>query len=130
MFRYTARGYYTIMRQTGLVEKGWGNELIWVTNDKYCSKFLIFKKGCKFSMHFHAVKEEAWYIMSGKFELIWIDTKTAKTHYVILKKDDIWTNKPLMPHQIICLKSGTILEASMPDSVEDNYRIIPGDSQR
>jgi hypothetical protein len=42
------------MRLEGFVEKGWGHELIWVTNDKYCGKLLKFNKGAKFSMHFHA----------------------------------------------------------------------------
>ena len=37
----------------GFVEKGWGHELIWATNDKYCGKLLKFNKGAKFSMHFH-----------------------------------------------------------------------------
>jgi len=36
----------------------------------------------------------------------------------------------MVPHQLICLESGTVVEVSTPDSVEDNYRIIPGDSQK
>jgi hypothetical protein len=40
------------MRLEGFVEKGWGHELIWATNDKYCGKLLKFNKGAKFSMHF------------------------------------------------------------------------------
>jgi hypothetical protein len=35
-----------------------------------------------------------------------------------------------MPHQLICIEEGTIIEVSTPDSVEDNYRVLPGDSQR
>ncbi len=45
------------MRLNGFVEKGWGSENIWASNDKYCGKMLNFKAGAKFSMHFHAVKE-------------------------------------------------------------------------
>ena len=41
-------------RLEGKVPKGWGYELIWATNDKYCGKIMVFeKKGAKFSMHFH-----------------------------------------------------------------------------
>ena len=40
-----------------------------------------------------------------------------------------WRNRPLQPHQVICLEAGTIIEVSTPDSVEDNYRVMPGDSQ-
>ena len=43
-----------VERLSGVVQKGWGYELIWATNDKYCGKIMVFeKKGNKFSMHFH-----------------------------------------------------------------------------
>jgi uncharacterized RmlC-like cupin family protein len=118
------------MRLEDFVEKGWGSEFIWVTNDKYCSKFLNFNKDAKFSMHFHSEKEETWYVSSGKFEVRWIDTKDASVHSKILRPGDTWHNPPLMPHQIICIDGGSIIEVSTPDSVEDNYRVIPGDSQK
>ena len=118
------------MRLEGYVEKGWGHELIWVTNDKYCGKMMNFNKGAKFSMHFHAEKDEAWYVLSGEFLVRWIDTKTADIHEKILKTGDTWHNPPLMPHQVICYSEGTILEVSTPDSVEDNYRVFKGDSQQ
>jgi len=117
------------MRLEGLVEKGWGSELIWATNDKYCSKMLQFNTGAKFSMHFHAIKEETWYILSGKFKVICINTINAQQYEQILEKNDIWHNPPLLPHQLICMEEGTIVEVSTPDSVEDNYRVLPGDSQ-
>lgn len=118
------------MRLEGKVEKGWGHEEIWCTNDKYCGKFMHFDKGAKFSMHFHAVKDETWYVLNGDFEVRWIDTSNANFKSKSLTKGDVWHNPPLMPHQLICFKEGTILEVSTPDSVEDNYRVLPGDSQK
>jgi len=118
------------MRLDGYVEKGWGYENIWVTNDKYCSKFLKFFAGSKFSMHFHSEKEETWYVLSGKFEVHWIDTKDASKHVVVLNQGDTWHNERLKPHQVICIEEGEILEVSTPDSVEDNYRVMKGDSQQ
>jgi mannose-6-phosphate isomerase-like protein (cupin superfamily) len=118
------------VRHSGIVAKGWGSEDIWVTNDKYCSKFMNFKKGAKFSMHFHSEKEETWYVMSGKFIVFWIDTKTAKIDSQALIPGNVWHNEPLLPHQLFCEEEGTILEVSTPDSVEDNYRVLPGDSQK
>lgn len=118
------------MRLNGKVEKGWGHEEIWATNDKYCGKFMHFDKGAKFSMHFHAVKDETWYVLSGEFEVRWIDTNTAAYKTKALKEGDVWYNQPLMPHQLMCYKEGTIIEVSTPDSVEDNYRVLPGDSQK
>ena len=114
----------------GYVEKGWGSELIWATNDKYCGKLLKFNKGAAFSMHFHAEKDESWYILDGLFQIKFIETHDASRHETILKAGAVWRNRPLQPHQVICIEAGTIIEVSTPDSVEDNYRIMPGDSQR
>lgn len=118
------------MRLEGLVEKGWGSELIFATNDKYCGKLLNFNQGARFSMHFHAVKDETWYVLTGKFEVVCINTLDAQVHSHRLGPGDTWHNRPLEPHQLRCIEAGTIIEVSTPDSVEDNYRVQPGDSQR
>jgi len=47
-----------------------------------------------------------------------------------LNQGDVWHNPPLLPHQLICIEAGTIIEVSTSDSVEDNYRVVPGDSQK
>jgi len=118
-------------RLEGKVDKGWGYEVIWATNDKYAGKILVFEKvGSKFSMHFHKEKDETWFVNNGRFLLKWIDTDTATLNEQELKAGDTWHNPPLMPHQLICMEAGSsITEVSTPDSVEDNYRIVRGDSQ-
>jgi mannose-6-phosphate isomerase-like protein (cupin superfamily) len=118
------------MKLDGFVEKGWGHEFIWATNDSYCGKLLKFNKGAKFSMHFHAQKDESWYVLSGRFEVKYILTADASVRSEILETGSVWRNEPLEPHQLICLEEGTIIEVSTPDSVEDNYRVMPGDSQK
>jgi mannose-6-phosphate isomerase-like protein (cupin superfamily) len=117
-------------RLEGYVTKGWGHELIWATTDKYCGKMLHFNKDAKFSMHFHREKDETWHILSGRFIVKWIDTNDASINEKELKIGDTWHNPPLLPHQVICLEEGTIIEVSTPDSVEDNYRVGKGDSQK
>lgn len=117
-------------RLEGFVKKGWGHELIWATNEKYCGKLMKFNKGAKFSMHFHAEKDESWYVLDGLFMIKFIETKDASLHEVTLKAGEVWRNRPLQPHQVICLEEGTIIEVSTPDSVQDNYRVLPGDSQQ
>jgi mannose-6-phosphate isomerase-like protein (cupin superfamily) len=118
-------------RLEGFVKKGWGYELIWATNDKYCGKIMVFEKeGAKFSMHFHQEKDETWFVNNGKFKVRWIDTTTAQLYEKEINEGETWHNPPLQPHQLECLVAGSsITEVSTPDSVEDNYRIIPGDSQ-
>ena len=118
-------------RLEGKVDKGWGYEIIWATNDKYCGKIMVFERpGAKMSMHFHKDKEETWFVNAGTFLVRWIDTKTATLHEKSLKEGDVWHNPPLQPHQLEALvPDSMIFEVSTPDSVEDNHRIVPGDSQ-
>ena len=117
---------------SGYVKKGWGHELIWSTNEKYTGKLLVFEReGSKFSMHFHIEKDETWYVSEGSFTLKWVDTKTAQINEKILNKGDTWRNHPTVPHQLIARSAGaTIIEVSTADSIEDTYRILPGDSQQ
>jgi quercetin dioxygenase-like cupin family protein len=116
-------------RSSEVVKKGWGHELIWVSTDQYCGKLLTFNKGAKSSMHFHANKDETWLVLSGKFLVEYIDTTNASIITKELDQNDSWHNNPLLPHRLICLEDGIIIEVSTPDSIEDNYRVIPGDSQ-
>ena len=118
-------------RLHGKVEKGWGYELIWATNDLYCGKIMVFEKvGSKFSMHFHKQKDESWFVNQGSFKLRYIDTAKAQTMEVVIKAGDTWRNPPLMPHQLEAIEAGSsITEVSTPDSIEDNFRLAPGDSQ-
>ena len=118
-------------RLSGVVPKGWGYELIWASNDKYCGKIMFFEKeGAQFSMHFHREKDETWFVNGGRFIVRWIDTKDATLFEKELKEGDTWHNPPLQPHQLEALEPmSSVTEVSTPDSVEDNFRLIPGDSQ-
>lgn len=118
------------MRLEGHVEKGWGSEYIFATNELYCGKLLNFNQGSKFSMHFHAEKDETWYVLSGKFLVRYIDTENASQFEKELNVGDTWRNRPLQVHQLFCLETGTIIEVSTADSVEDNYRVQKGDNQK
>jgi len=118
------------MRLEGTVPKAWGSEFIFATNDSYCGKLLKFNEGGQFSMHFHNKKDESWYVLEGRFILRTIDTNDATFLEVPLNPGDVWRNPPLSPHQLTCLEAGTIIEVSTPDSIEDNYRVMAGDSQR
>ena len=86
----------------GVQEKGWGRELIWATNGKYCGKLMFFdKKGSKFSMHFHSEKDESWYVLKGSFMLNVINTQNAEPAMQVLKQGDKWHNPPMLPHQLV-----------------------------
>lgn len=111
-------------------EKKWGREEWIVNHPKYCLKFLYFEKDCCFSMHFHKDKEETWTVDEGEFIFKYIDTKDATHHQKKIKKGDIIHIPPLLPHQLICIEKGRIIEVSTHHKEEDSYRIYPGDSQK
>jgi quercetin dioxygenase-like cupin family protein len=115
-----------------IVNKGWGRELIIENNDKYCGKLLVYDKaGSKGSMHFHLKKHETFYVQKGKFKIHWIETKDASIQHNILKEGDTWTNEPGEPHQLEALEDDSVVfEISTTHYDNDDFRIMPGDSQK
>ena len=111
------------------VPKGWGEEIVIENNEMYCGKVLIFKKGCKFSMHYHMEKDETWYVEHGEFIYRWIDTETAETKIVALNKGDVVRQRVGQPHQLEALTDGVVFEVSTQHFDEDSYRVWKGDSQ-
>ena len=113
------------------VDKAWGHEL-WIYNDEeYCGKLLVFEEEySKFSMHYHIIKKESWYVQEGQFKFDWIDTEKAELKTDILNVGDSVTIERGQPHQLTALQPNSIIfEVSTEHFNEDSYRIIKGDSQ-
>ena len=113
-----------------IYKKAWGHEL-WIINDeKYCGKLLVFKKNKEFSMHFHLLKDEAWYVSKGKFEFKYIDTESSEEYSIEVNEGDCIHLLPGQPHQMLALTEGaTIFEVSTQHFDSDSYRVKPGASQ-
>jgi quercetin dioxygenase-like cupin family protein len=109
-----------------IIEKGWGKEIIFSNNNEYCGKILCFNEGKKFSMHYHLLKKETWYVSKGKFILIWIDTTNGATYSEYLNIGDTITNERGEPHQLIALEYSEVFEVSTPHFDTDSYRIVKG----
>ena len=109
------------------VPKGWGHEVIFVNNELYCGKLLVFKKGCKFSMHYHMIKDETWYVDKGEFIYRWIDTEKGEVQERYLKVGDTVRQLPGQPHQLEALTEGTIFEVSTEHFDSDSHRVWLGD---
>jgi mannose-6-phosphate isomerase-like protein (cupin superfamily) len=108
------------------IKKGWGHELIIHNCDKYCGKILVFKKGFQFSMHYHILKQETWYVNKGNFIFHWIDTDNGKWNTRKLKVGDVVTIPIGMPHQLKAETDGEIFEVSSEHFDSDSYRILKG----
>jgi len=111
------------------VPKGWGEELIIENNEMYCGKLLKFKKGCKFSMHYHLLKDETWYVNEGKFLYRWIDTENADIKQELLEEGSVVRQRVGQPHQLEAVTDGVVFEISTQHFDEDSYRVLKGDSQ-
>lgn len=109
-----------------VVIKGWGKEIVFVNNGEYCGKILSFEKGKKFSMHYHLLKKETWYVSKGRFIFIWIDTSNGTKHSEYLEVGDVVTNERGQPHQLIALEDADIFEVSTQHFDSDSYRIWKG----
>jgi mannose-6-phosphate isomerase-like protein (cupin superfamily) len=111
------------------IPKGWGSEIIFENNELYCGKLLNFKKGAKFSMHYHLIKDETWFVKEGEFIYRYINTNNADVIQINLKEGDTVRQLPGQPHQLEALTDGVIFEVSTQHFDDDSYRVIKGDSQ-
>ncbi len=119
------------LQSQGQIKKGWGFELVWTNNDKYCGKLLVFERaGAKTSLVFHKEKSKSWFINAGKFKITFVDVATGEMKEAILEEGKTVDFGPLSPHQVEALVANSIiLEVGTADYVEDRFRLAPGDSQ-
>jgi mannose-6-phosphate isomerase-like protein (cupin superfamily) len=110
------------------VPKGWGFEK-WITNNnKYCGKLLYFIKGKKCSWHYHKVKDEVFYIQSGKLKVFYgDDDNILNANTIILEKGDSFHVKTGLRHQMVALQDTELFEFSTQHFDEDSIRIEKGD---
>ena len=115
----------------GQVKKGWGFEIVFANNDKYCGKLLVFERvGAKTSMVFHKEKAKSWFINAGRFKLTYIDVSTGEVKEGFLEEGQTADFGQLGPHQVEALVAGSIIfEVGTTDLVEDRFRLAPGDTQ-
>lgn len=110
------------------VPKGWGFEK-WIVNcPEYCGKLLYFVKDKKCSWHFHKLKDEYFYVQSGKIKVCYgedDDIKNSKS--CILKKGDNFHVPRGLRHQMLAIEDTELFEFSTQHFDSDSYRIEKGD---
>lgn len=111
-----------------LHEKGWGHEVWIVNNGLYCGKILHFKKDKRCSFHYHKLKNEHFYVLSGLFTLLTSqedDITLAEENF--LMEGDIVEIPVGLRHQMIARLDGELMEISTEHFESDSYRIVKGD---
>jgi len=119
------------LQQLGKIDKGWGFEIIFANNEKYCGKLLVFERaGAKTSLVFHKEKRKSWFVNAGKFKVKYIDVATGELKEAVLEEGKTADFAELGPHQIEALTPNSIIfEVGTADYVEDRFRLAPGDTQ-
>jgi hypothetical protein len=119
------------LQTLGKVDKGWGFELVFANNDKYCGKLLVFDRvGAKTSLVFHKEKAKSWFVNAGKFKISYIDVSTGEMKQSEISEGQTADFGQLGPHQVEALVANSIIfEVGTSDQVEDRFRLAPGDSQ-
>ena len=110
------------------VPKGWGFEKWIVNKEEYCGKLLYFVKGKRCSWHYHKLKDEVFYIQSGRIKVLFSDTdEIEKAQEIILGSGDNFHVYRGLRHQMIAIEDTELFEFSTQHFDSDSYRLQKGD---
>ena len=116
------------MKEIKFVPKGWGFEK-WIVNcEEYCGKLLYFVKDRRCSWHYHKLKDEVFYVQSGRVKVLYSDEENRdNAEEIILEAGDNFHVYRGLKHQIIALMDTELFEFSTQHFDSDSHRIIKGD---
>jgi mannose-6-phosphate isomerase-like protein (cupin superfamily) len=110
------------------VDKGWGYEKWIVNKTEYCGKLLFFEKDKKCSWHYHKLKDEVFYLQSGKLLVKYSDDDDIlEAEELILEAGDSFHVYRGLRHQMLSLEPSELFEFSTEHFDSDSYRIQKGD---
>ena len=110
------------------VPKGWGFEK-WIVNcEEYCGKLLYFVKGRRCSWHYHVLKDEVFYVQSGRILVRYSESDDLNNAEEIeLRAGDRFHVYRGLRHQMHALEDTELFEFSTQHFDSDSYRIVRGD---
>ena len=110
------------------VPKGWGFEK-WIVNcEEYCGKLLFFNAGKKCSWHYHVLKDEVFYLQSGKMRVIFSEEDDiSKAQEIILEAGQNFHVYRGLRHRMIAIEDSELFEFSTQHFDSDSHRIEKGD---
>lgn len=119
-----------------MVSKEWGFEKRIINNEMYCGKLLYIVKGKNTSVHYHKVKDETFYVHSGKLKVYYQDDHSvikdlvADGNYFMGAMDSVTLNvgdafriPPGRIHQAYAAEDTQLYEFSTTHDEEDTVRI-------
>ena len=106
-----------IVKRPKVVKKVWGSEEWIVNTEEYCGKILRLKKGKRCSLHYHEIKDETFYILSGSVLMEYEGIKMLQS------RDSLRILRGKL-HRFSGLENSVIIEVSTHHEEEDSYRIV------
>ncbi|RJQ26175.1 cupin [Candidatus Parcubacteria bacterium] len=109
------------------IDKPWGYELHWVSEDKpYMGKLLHIDAGKRLSLQIHDQKEETWFLVNGRGKVIWDDDQGNLTE-TELEKEKGYSCQIGQRHRLAGITDCDIIEVSTPEMgttlrLEDDYK--------
>ena len=100
-----------------IVDKVWGDEFWLVNTELYCFKILSLKQGYRCSYHYHKIKDETFFIMSGKIKL------KVNNKIKILNAGDSIRIFPNTKHSFEGIEESKIIEVSIHHEDNDSYKL-------
>ena len=115
-------------QKINFVPKGWGFEK-WIVNcEEYCGKLLYFAKDKKCSWHYHKIKDEYFYVQSGKIKIYFgDDDDITKANITILGPGDNFHVYRGLRHRMEAIEDTELFEFSTQHFDSDSHRIEKGD---
>ena len=109
------------------VDKVWGREEWLENNAAYCVKLLRLSRGARCSLHYHPVKDETFYVVSGRVLLesgsrYQVD-RGLELETRVLSAGDHHRLPPRTVHRFTGLVDSTFLEAGTTHSDVDVVRL-------
>ena len=110
------------------VDKGWGWEK-WIVNcDEYCGKLLFFEKDKRCSWHYHKLKDEVFYLQSGRMIVKFSEADDLENaEHIILNPGDNFHVYRGLRHQMVAIQDSELFEFSTQHFDSDSHRIQKGD---
>ncbi len=111
-----------------IVPKGWGRE-VWIANgERYCGKVLEIKKGRKCSLHYHKIKDESFYLRTGRLLLrVMSSPEGSPLEEFILEPGQCMDVPVGLVHQMEALEDAELYEFSSQHFDSDSHRLVRGD---
>jgi quercetin dioxygenase-like cupin family protein len=110
------------------IPKGWGGEKIICNTEKYCGKLLYFVRDKQCSWHYHKLKDETFYIQSGKLILYYgYDDDITLAEQRVLRQGDKFHVPIGLRHRMYALEDTEMFEFSTQHFDDDSYRVKNGD---